>query len=259
MGRKGPKQHLKRLASPVTYPIERKFSKFVMRPKPSGHTKNESVPLGVILRDVLGKAKNLKELKYICNKGNIEVDGRVIKDYKFSIGPMDIIRIKDINECYRFTPTDTRRRLSLEPIAMDTDWKLCKINNKRSIKKDLIQFVLHDGRNIVIPRKESEDTKTKFNDKKFLKATPGGTFKINIPSQEIGEYYPLEEGAMILVDKGVNRGKIGKLVEIEKLIGKRKSIAVISVDDEPIRTALENIFVIGKDKSELVKAEVASE
>ena len=142
---------------------------------------------------------------------------------------------------------------------MDTDWKLCKINNKRSIKNDLIQFVLHDGRNIVIPRKESGDTKTKFNDKKFLKATPGGTFKINVPSQEIGEYYPLEEGAMILVDKGVNRGKIGKLVEIEKLIGKRKSIAVISVDDEPIRTALENIFVIGKDKSELVKAEVASE
>lgn len=259
MGRKGPKQHMKRIASPVTYPIERKFSKFVMRTKPSGHLINESVPLGIMLRDVLGKAKNVKELKYIFNMGYVEVDGRIIKDYKFSIGPMDIIRIKDVNECYRFTPTDTRRRLSLVSIPMDIDWKLCKITNKKSIKKGFIQFVLHDGRSIIIPTKELEKSKTKFNDKKFLDATPGGTFKINLPSQEIIEYYPLEEGSMILIDKGVNRGKIGNLVAIEKLIGKRKSIAVISVDNEPIRTALENIFVIGKDKSELVKMEDASE
>src|SRR3989344_2156643 len=65
---------LKRLASPKFWPIERKKKRYVVKPKPGPHSLEKSLPLGIIIRDVLHYAENKnveKVIKY--DKGNLGI------------------------------------------------------------------------------------------------------------------------------------------------------------------------------------------
>ena len=63
------KNHLKIQKVPDTWPIKRKDTVFVTRPNPGAHNMNLSVPINVLLRNVLGKAKTTKEVKKIYISG----------------------------------------------------------------------------------------------------------------------------------------------------------------------------------------------
>ena len=65
MANKGPRRHLKRLAAPANWQIPRKVHKFVVRPLPGPHAMSESLPLLLIVRDILKYADNAREAKKI--------------------------------------------------------------------------------------------------------------------------------------------------------------------------------------------------
>ena len=48
--------HMKRLTMPRSWPLTRKTDIWVQKPNPGGHSDEMCMPLGVILRDVLGLA-----------------------------------------------------------------------------------------------------------------------------------------------------------------------------------------------------------
>ena len=54
------KSHLKRIAAPRTWDIDRKTTKFIARPKPGQHTLQLGMPLAVLLKEILKKMKTNK-------------------------------------------------------------------------------------------------------------------------------------------------------------------------------------------------------
>ena len=134
MGKKGGSKHLKRLPAPTFWPIHKKEFKWVIKPKPGPHMKDRSFPLLLILREILGLAKNRKEAKRILSENHVKIDGVIRKKDTFSIGLMDVLDIPIIKKSYRILPM-RRRGLGLHVIdGEEKDFKLCKIMNKTVVK-----------------------------------------------------------------------------------------------------------------------------
>ena len=74
MGRKGQSRHLKRLNAPIPFRIERKKKKYTIRPRAQSSKLSECIPISIIVREMLGYARNLKESKRIIKKGEIQTD-----------------------------------------------------------------------------------------------------------------------------------------------------------------------------------------
>ncbi len=247
MGKKGGSRHLKRYPAPVAYPIERKTHKFTIRPMPGAHPKDESIPLGIVVREILGHAKRYREVKTIIARKKILIDRRPIRYHQFTVGLMDIIEIPDTGERYRLIPYHGRRKYRLQPITEDeTTWKLCQIKNKKIIKGGKLSFGLHDGRTIVINPNDENPEKISANISSN-EIRPMDTVKISIPDQKILEHYPFQENNYAIIAKGSNIGIHGTIIHIERRIGKNKSLVVLHTKEgDEIRTSIENIFVIGR-------------
>ena len=101
MAKMGSRKHLKRYKAPKTWPIHPKEDTWTVKPSAGSHAIVDAIPLTLVIRDVLKLADNSREAKRIINSGNVLVDGRVVKDYKFPVGFKDIIEIQKTEEVYR--------------------------------------------------------------------------------------------------------------------------------------------------------------
>lgn len=243
MGRKGAQKHLKRLPAPKTFPISRKQEKFTIRPSPGPHRLNTSIPLLIVIRDILKHANNGREAKRLIVEGNCRIDGRIIKDYRFPVGLMDILTIPKTEEQFRILP-NPRTALVLHPITNEeSTFKLLKIVKKSVVKGGQLQLNLHDGRNKLL---RNEDLETVNPDN----CTVGNTLKMTVPDQGILDIIPREPGVSTIVTAGRNIGLQGKLLEIEKQLN--IGTAVLESEQEGIfRTALEYIFVVGLETPDI--------
>jgi len=223
------KRHLKRLVAPKSWKIKRKGITFVTRPKPGKHSKKNSISINVILRNLLNYAKTTRDVKMMLANNNILVDKKQVKDYRFSVGVMDIIDMPKINKYFRVL-LNKKGNLSLIEIKEDeTKIKLCKIVEKSVIKKGKVQLNLNDGRNIIINK---NDYKT------------GDTLVIQLPEQKIKEHLKLEKGAFVYLSGGKHKGESGITEEI-----KDSKIKVKSKSGESFQTLKKFAFVVGKEKS----------
>lgn len=249
MGRKGPKKHQKRVASPSTFKINRKANKFTFHGSAGAHPLKDGFPLGILLRDELGLAQNLKELKFILNHNQVHVDGIPRRDVRFMVGPQDIVSIPEADKFFRVVHWQGRRRLAvLETKKEDADWKLLGVVDKTTVKKGKIQLNCTGGRNILLKPDDAKNYSTR------------GTIKYSFKEKKIIDFYPFEEGASVLVVSGVNTGIHGELVAYEKRLGKNRSIATIKTpDDNMVITAMENVFVIGGKEPELKEYEMMTQ
>ena len=84
-------KHQKRIAAPGSWQISRKTAWWTVKSRPGPHPKDRSIPLLLIVRDMLKLADNSKEAKRILNEGKILIDGRIRKDHKFPVGIFDIL------------------------------------------------------------------------------------------------------------------------------------------------------------------------
>lgn len=237
-------KHQKRLAAPLSYPVARKPYKYTFHGDSGAHGIKDanSIPLGIVLREMLGIAKTTRDLKFILNKRQVFVDGKPKISPRWMLGPNDVLSVPSVDVYYRMIPWVGRRKIKLVPIdKKDANWKLCVIKNKHVLRGGNLQLNLDDGRNILI----------KKDDKEFSKYNTKGTLKIELPSQKILDYYPFELNSSVLIARGTNTGLSGKLQYIEKRIGKNRSIAIVESGEEKIITAMENLIVVGKDSIEL--------
>ncbi|MHA1821739.1 MAG: 30S ribosomal protein S4e [Promethearchaeota archaeon] len=251
MGKKGGDRRRKRFNTPKYIHINKKEAKFFFKVRPGPHDK-DSLPLAHIIRDILKLADNASEARKIIKMGKILVDGVIRKDPRFPVGLMDVIEIPEVNKVYRILPKWRYGLYPLEISEKEKGFKLCRIENKTTVKGGHIQLNLHDGRNILIrvkdPKKPVED-KYKTND----------VIKIKIPNQEIEDYFPLKENSPILVANGKNLGMSGIVTEIEKRFGPNASIIKIKTNDEIHETAYKYAMVIGKTKSVIALHEYQKE
>ena len=240
MAKMGSRKHLKRYKAPKSWPIHPKEDTWTVKPAPGSHSINNSIPLTLVIRDVLKLADNSREAKRIINSGNILVDGRVIKDYKFPVGFMDIISIPKTGESYRVL-LDRKGRLQLDLIEDDSA-KLSKIVNKSTIKGGKTQLNLHDGKNIII----EEDV-----------YSVGDVINLKVPEQEIINNYPLKEGAIVLVTGGKHTGELGTISEIiENKSSNPNTIIIENSAKDEFLTLKDYAFVVGSDAPEISLLEV---
>ena len=141
--------HLKRYFAPKSWKIKRKGIKFITKGSPGPHSSGRSMPINIILRDVLNYAENNREVKLILEKRNITIDGIKRKDHSFPVGLFDILSLNDLNEHFRVV-LDNKGKIEVIKIAKgESELKLCKITGKNIIQGK-IQLNLHDGKNIFV-------------------------------------------------------------------------------------------------------------
>ncbi len=222
------KNHLKMQMVPKTWPIERKKYNFVTRPKPGAHKKELSIPLNILLRDVLEKARTKKEVKKILKDYEVLVNGKRRYEDKFSVGLLDVFAIPKENEQYVMLINE-HNTLFFKPLdKKDSESKISKISDKKLIGKGKIQITTFDGRTILASKDEYKT---------------GDSVLLSIPKQEIKEVFRLESGAPIFLFKGRHVGKFASIVEI-----KGKLLRFKSGSDE-YETNKDYAIVIGnKDK-----------
>ncbi len=242
MTRKGEKKQLKRTEAPIFWDINRKANTFTVKPSPGPHAISNCIPILTIMRDLLHLADTAGEAKKIISAGNIKVDGVIRKNYQHPVGLMDVFEIPKINLTYRVIPA-ARKGLILHPIEeSETQFKLCRIENKVVLKGGHIQLNLHDGRNILVrvrdPTNSDEDS---YNTKDVL--------KIGLPKQDVLEHIKFDENIISLVIAGRNVGLTGKIIKINKLFGPHASTVTLESDGKTFETALEYAFPIGLDNS----------
>lgn len=235
--------HLKRLAAPPHLKIHVKEHVFTVAPTPGPHLKEECIPLLLIMREYLGYAERAEEAKKIIKMGKVYVDGRVVKDYRFPVGLMDVVSIPETGEVYRVLPI-YRKGLSLIEIPKEeVGIKLGKIIRKMHVRNGWLQITLHDGRNILF--KNIDDFSGNIRTQ--------NTLKITVPSQTILDYLVLEEEAYGLIIRGPKQGLHGRIVEVRRnvIYPDKPTVKLSGTQIGEVSTILEYVMVIGREKPEI--------
>jgi small subunit ribosomal protein S4e len=200
------------------------------RPSQGPHKLRECLPLSVILRDRLKYALTGKECQQICMERCVKIDGKVRTDFNYPAGFMDVVELEKSNDRFRLM-YDVKGRYVLHRLDRgEAQYKLCRINKIFVGTNKVPCAVTHDGRTLRYP-----DPDLKVND----------TVKVDINTGKMSDVMKFDIGAMIMITKGHNCGRVGTLMHIEKHEG---SFAIITVKDSKgntFATRLQNVFVIG--------------
>ncbi len=229
MANKGERKKQKRISQEKHVRIKRKEFAWTIRTISGGYRKDEAIALGIVLREVIGKAKNLREVKAMLQKGIVKIDGKTRRDYRLPIGLFSVIDLEE--ETYRLI-VDQKGRFIVEKIKK-TDEKIIEVYSKKKIKEGKINLKFNDGTNIVV-------------EKTALKV--GDCVLYDFANGKIKEEIPFEKNSIVYIYKGVNSGKIGKIKEIIESNQKKKKIITLQIGEKEIQTIKDKVIVIGKTK-----------
>ncbi len=215
----------------MTYLKRQNIKKFWAIPKKgtkylavATHNKTESIPLVVVVRDILKSVRNKKELQRLLNEKQILINHKQIRETNYPIGLFDVICIGSKN--YRAKLSENKK-MSFEEISnKDAEIKVFKILDKKILAKKKVQLNLSGGINII------SDEKVKTGDSIIL----------NLKDNKIAKVIPMEKGKNAFVVKGKHIGVSGKIMEIMDRGGKH--LAKISLDGDKINVWIKNIIVI---------------
>jgi len=252
VGKKGGRRHLKRKPAPAFWPIHRKEAVWTVKPNPGPHPIAQSIPLTLVLRDILGLAKTRGEVKAVLSHGEVTVDGSIRREELFPTGFMDVVSIPNVEKWYRVLPSE--KGLMLHPISKDeAGFKLCRVEGKTVLKGGNVQLNLHDGRNLLVrvkdPSKPEEDVFDTLD-----------TVKISLPAQEVLGHFKLQEGAPALILGGKNIGIHGKVVAVERRERQKRKNALVTIEDprgNRFQTTAELVFVVGDTRPHISLPEVS--
>ena len=230
-------KHQKRIAAPGSWQISRKTAWWTVKSRPGPHPKDRSIPLLLIVRDMLKLADNSKEAKRILNEGKILIDGRIRKDHKFPVGIFDILSIPEIEANYMVL-MDKRGKLSLHPISSEEARnKLCRVENKRMLRGGVTQLNLHDGRNLLLG---DEDGEIRTHD----------SIMLALDSNAISQHFAYKVGSKAMVIGGRHSAQIGEIEEIKVVRSPEPNVVILKSleDGASFETIADYIFVVGEDK-----------
>jgi len=132
MNRNPKSMHLKRIAAPRHWLLDKLSGVWAPRPSPGPHKIRECLPIIIMLRNRLKYALTAREVKMIVLSRHIRVDGKVRTDTKFPCGFQDVVTINKTAEHFRLI-YDVKGRFNLMRISADeANWKLLKIKKKRT-------------------------------------------------------------------------------------------------------------------------------
>lgn len=218
---------------PRAIKIPKKAHPWAIKTAAGPHPAEMSIPLGIVVRDYLGIAKNSKEMKMVLSREQIKVDGKVRRDPKFPVGFMDLVSLPLVNKSFRCL-LDRRGRLVFKEVgAEEAKVKLCRVKRKNVVAGKKIQITLHDGRNLIGDYKD---------------VRPGDTLKISIPESKPVGRLEMKSGATAIVTGGKNIGRIGTVKEIRVVKGSQHNIVVLEASGESFEAPVDYVFIVGDEK-----------
>ncbi|CAI5759084.1 unnamed protein product [Candida verbasci] len=231
---RGPKKHLKRLAAPSHWMLDKLSGTYAPRPSAGPHKLRESLPLIVFLRNRLKYALNGREVKAIMMQQHVQVDGKVRTDTTYPAGFMDVITLEATNENFRLI-YDVKGRFAVHRISSEeASYKLAKVEKVALGKKGIPYVVTHDGRTIRYP-----DPLIRAHD----------SVKIDLATGKITDFIKFDTGRLVMVTGGRNMGRVGVITHREKHEGGFDLVHIKDKLDNTFVTRLSNVFVIGEEQS----------
>lgn len=213
--------HLKRQKVPKNWPIYRKGMVYVV--KPNSNLKR-SIPILVILRDILKVAQNRKEVKIAIHSKHILLNNRPVKEDKIGLALFDTITIVPSKKYYRVVLSE-KGKFALEEITeAESELKIVKVVNKKILKGKKIQLNFNDGKNII------SDIKCKIND----------SILINSKDKKIKKCIKFEKNANAIIFVGKHSGEKGV---ISKIKPERKMVE-IQIGKKSVNVLIKQLIVI---------------
>ncbi|MGA9154696.1 MAG: 30S ribosomal protein S4e [Candidatus Nitrosopolaris sp.] len=231
MGKKGGDSTLKRQLAPIFWDIRRKQGRFVLKASPGPHRKQNSYPLGIILRDVLKVATTMHEVKTIVSAGKVKVDGIARRDVKFPVGLMDVIDLTSTGQSYRLVPRDSKLLVHVEIQNAENMVKLAKVTSKVTTNGGKLQYGFHDG-------------KTMLSDERF---SVGDSCLIDFQNHTIKNIVRFEKGNLGLITRGDNAGSFGKIEDIKDGIFSLPKRAILTLEGRSVELPTEFVMTVGSD------------
>jgi small subunit ribosomal protein S4e len=220
------KRHLKRMDSPKSWPITRKETVFVVRPRPSGHKMGQSLPVSILLKDVLGYASTTRAVRFLLTTQEVLVNGRRVRRPEDTAGLMDVVTFPSTKTSFRIL-IDQRNKLSAVPIAgEETKLIPSKVTSKRLQPGGRLQLGFHNGRTLI-------------TDEKGYKV--GDTLLLTLENRSHA-HFPLAKGSFAIITGGKHVGTAGV---VEKVEGSKVFLAAEGI---VIETAKGHAFVLGHEK-----------
>ncbi len=221
---------LKRRAAPRTWTVPRKGTKWVKRPAPGPHAQAESVPLLLVLRDLLHVAQSAREARLLLGSGKVKVDGNVVSDLARGVGLMDTVSLEaPLGQHYRVMK-DRRGKLALVPIAAaEAATKIGRVRFKHAVRGGQVEVTLHDGRNLLVPPTSPWRV--------------GDSLKLELPTQRVLGHLPLSSGSLAYVAGGSHVGQVARVDRIEVRNSPQPNLVHFK---EGFSTVKEYVYIIGE-------------
>lgn len=213
--------YLKRQKIPKNWPVERKGTTYIVRPNSN---LKDGIPILVILRDMLKISQNRKEVKEAIHLKYLLINNKKTIDEKQSVLLFDTITIVPSKKYYRLNLSDKRKFLIEEIEEAETNKKVAKIVNKKTLKGKKTQLNLSDGRNFI------SNIKCEVND----------SVLINFKDKKIEKCLPLKEKGNVIIFAGKHSGKKGV---VNKINLENKMVELI-IDGEKVDVLIKQLIVI---------------
>lgn len=224
MAKKGNQRHIKSLAAPKYFGIERKQHKYVAKPTAGRHTLDKSIAANLLIK-ILKLAETTSETNKIIKNGKMSVNDKIIKNTHYPIGFNDVVKFEGAKSYI----ISIDRRAKVKPIEYkESSLRVLKVVGKYKIKEGKVMLRLHS--NVII----EGDNSIKVND------------SVTTSNNKITKIIKMQEGGKCFIINGVHVGKSGKIISIKK--GTRKSDTTIGVETEQkdkFETITNNIIVVG--------------
>jgi len=213
--------HLKRQEVPKNWPIVRKGTTYVVKPR---FSVKDGVPVLVVLRDMLKIAQDRSEVKRIIHLKQVLVNERKVNDERNNILFFDTINLIPLKKNYRLELSNKGKFFLQEIKEKEANEKIVKIVNKKTLRGKKTQLNLSDGRNVL------SDVKCNIND----------SVVVNLKEGKIEKILPLKEKAKVIVFSGKHLGSKG---EIEKIDLEEKT-AKVKAEGKDINILINQLMVV---------------
>lgn len=214
--------HIKRKTIPAFWPISRTGTKYMAVPI---HNKNDSLPLIIVMRDILDLVKTKKEMKKIVHEKKILVNGKLINSINYPLSLFDTLAIPSVKKFYRAELNGKKINFS-EIKESEVNIKMFKVIGKTTLPGKKVQINFNGGKNLL--------SNEKIN--------VGDFALIDMTNNKIKNHVVLGKNTSVLVVEGKHKGKSGKIKEIFK--EGENIIAKIESKLEEISTNIDKIYAI---------------
>jgi len=213
--------HLKRQKIPKSWQIERKGTKYVVKPKSD---LERGVPLLIVIRNMLGIAQNRKEVKRAIHLKQILINNKPARDEKNSVLLFDIIEIVPAKMHYKINISENGKFVVEEIKASESGKKISKVINKKVLNGKKTQLNLIDGNNFI------SDIKCNVND----------SVLINLKDRKIEKCIPMKEKSKVIVFEGKHSGETGTIESIDI----KKKICGLLIDGKKVDVLIKQLMII---------------